>query len=295
MSKSLAKRAAAGGLQKYDPEKGVKKIAVMEMAEKHYAKAKDATELQRAIRGKLEAQAEFVEWWDTNGPGTNYGGNRTKGQKQDRRPDILAPQTVSRWRAKLKDPDKFEQTYTAVCAKYPKLLEFEQSAHVSHNSGDNEWYTPEPYIAAAREVMGGIDLDPASSETANTIVKAAQIFTAADDGLAQRWDGRIWLNPPYAQPLIEHFSHKLATEHARGHVSSAIVLVNNATDTQWFRVLADRAAAICFPTGRVRFWQPNSAMAAPLQGQAVLYLGEDARAFCVRFAVFGFVVTLVRE
>lgn len=72
MSKGLQKRGASG-LIKYDPQHGVKKIAAFEMAEKHWARAKNGEELKKAIRQKLEQQAEFVLWWKTKGPGANHG------------------------------------------------------------------------------------------------------------------------------------------------------------------------------------------------------------------------------
>lgn len=161
---------------------------------------------------------------------------------------------------------------------------------VEKNSGCEEWYTPARYIEAAREVMGCIDLDPASSDIAQRTVQATTFYTKELDGLEQEWAGNVWINPPYAARVIDQFVEKLVGHFLAGEVEQAVVLTNNATDTGWFQRLAREASAICFPAGRVRFLDPDGVEGAPLQGQAVTYLGDRPESFAKRFAGFGQVV-----
>jgi len=165
--------------------------------------------------------------------------------------------------------------------------------HVANNSGDNEWYTPKEYIDAARQVLREIHLDPASNPAANEIVQAETYYTAEDNGLSKEWEGNVWMNPPYESGLIGQFVEKLCDEYACGSVSRAVVLVNNATETKWFQLLASEAAAICFPKGRVKFWHPRK-VAVPLQGQAVLFLGQETGDFCRAFSSFGFCMEVAK-
>lgn len=89
---------------------------------------------------------------------------------------------------------------------------------INQTSGDVEIYTPANIIEAARECMGGIDLDPASSAKANERVKAAMYCVApefdeigsigglplrsyrTEGGLDIDWPGRVWLNHPFGVP-----------------------------------------------------------------------------------------------
>ena len=146
--------------------------------------------------------------------------------------------------------------------------------HVAQNSGENEWYTPADIIECARKAMGGIDCDPASSSLANEAVKAAEFFTKDDDGLSKKWHGNVWLNPPYSQPLVAQFAEATASKLEAGEFEQACILVNNATETAWFQRLLGVASGVCFPSSRIRFVSPEGKQGAPLQGQAILYLGD---------------------
>lgn len=159
-----------------------------------------------------------------------------------------------------------------------------KKAHVSNNSGNNEWYTPKCYLDSARLVMGSIDLDPASSAIANEAVQAAKFFTAEENGLEQVWSGNIWMNPPYAQPLIQQFCEKLEQEKYK----QAVVLVNNATETKWGNILLGLASAVCFPKSRIKFVAPDGSLGdSPLQGQMIVYIGVNKSTFCDEFSKYG--------
>ncbi len=190
------------------------------------------------------------------------------------------------------DEPVYMNDYMYESSSVPEVETNGTKPHVAHNSGNNEWYTPEEYITAAKGVLGSIDLDPASSVVANEIVGASDYYTADDDGLSQEWIGKVWMNPPYESSLIVEFARKLCDHCLSGDVPEAIVLVNNATETGWFQSLAGIASSICFPRSRVRFWKPNGEKGAPLQGQAILYIGHNQSGFNQSFGKFGFIAKL---
>jgi ParB family chromosome partitioning protein len=165
--------------------------------------------------------------------------------------------------------------------------EVKKHVHVAQNSGENEWYTPSQFIESTRVVMGSIDTDPASSDIANKVVGASEYFTKEMDGLSQKWRGNVWMNPPYAQPLIGQFAEAISQKLESGEIDQAIILVNNATETQWFQRMAAVASAVCFPKSRIKFLDPSGKPGAPLQGQAIIYFGNHPKLFRQEFSTYG--------
>ena len=157
-------------------------------------------------------------------------------------------------------------------------------------TGEVEWYTPAPNVEAARTVMGGIDLDPASSDHAQETVRAATYHTAESDGLARAWRGRVWLNPPYRADLIAAFVERLLEERAGGDVTEAVLLVHARTDAAWFHEAAGSAAAVCLTRGRIRFETPDGPGESPTTGSAFFYFGDRPERFAAMFGRYGFLL-----
>ncbi len=193
-------------------------------------------------------------------------------------PETITGKDGKRRAARKPIPTEFRDPSPETTAGVPR------KTFVTYNSGNNEWYTPAYIIEAARSVLGSIELDPATSDAANDIVQADEYYTEEDDALSLDWPPlKIWMNPPYARGLVSEFVSKLLDTVNEG--GQAIVLVNNATETDWFQRLMSAASAVCFHKGRIRCSSPSIVYnSSPLQGQAIVYIGPDVSKF---YDVFG--------
>jgi phage N-6-adenine-methyltransferase len=304
---SVARRSRKADVTRYDPEAGLKSIAVFESAAKHFRRAKDASQLFKAVAAKIDAEADYVVWRDgVVVPSQKTGGpkdGRTRGRiavPKSALPDADPGHLVAhRWRRRFtkkvdgetkKDADKIKLAKDDANHRCVRVCEQEKAGTVrgTEGTGEFERYTPAQYLEAARLVLGAIDLDPATSEEAQRVVRAEAYFTEADDGLQRDWDGRVWLNPPYHRELAPKFIDKLIAEIAAGRVSAAIMLTNNCTDTEWFLRAARKADAICFTNGRINFTRPNGGEPVlPTQGQAFFISAMTLAALPRCFAASG--------
>ena len=150
-------------------------------------------------------------------------------------------------------------------------------------TGD-DYYTNPTVISCALEAMGGIDLDPASHPLANKVVKATKFYSIHDDGLKQRWEGRVWLNPPFSQ--WQEWVPKIIGEVDSGRVQVICVYCAMRTITaQYFRQLLDASLVMCVITGRMK--HGGNGGDSPNDGHCVFYIGPDIGRFVKAFKTIG--------
>lgn len=195
------------------------------------------------------------------------------------------------------ETDDLEKLLADLDAEERERQRSTSNVSVLFSSESEEWYTPQQFIEAARDVMGVIDLDPASCEFANQIVKAQKIYTAEDNGLLQEWSGNIWLNPPYGKgrdpidgkeksnQLI--WTAKLIDTIRSGRSKQACMLVTSVTETKFFQSLLNASAMVCLPDSRIQFYNDGPLKRGNLKGSGIFYFGPDVRIFHRAFESFG--------
>jgi ParB family chromosome partitioning protein len=177
----------------------------------------------------------------------------------------------------------------ALFAQQSNILEFPQPQK------SNEWYTPRYVIEAAREVMGSIDLDPASCLKANQIVRATCYYSEEQNGLAQVWYGNVWLNPPFGKTRNQSnqllFVNRLANEYRAGNVKQAILLITPKNTCAYFQFCWDYL--ICFADHHIKFHRPDGTIKDQMFGVCFVYLGKNEQKFIDIFSAFGTVARRV--
>lgn len=138
----------------------------------------------------------------------------------------------------------------------------------------DEWYTPK-YIFDALGCT--FDLDVAPGKTVTHVPAMAALM----DGLADRWFGFVWMNPPFGARngiipwLDQFFSH-----------GNGIALTPDRTSAPWFQDAARKADAILFLSPKVKFSRPDGTvgrspgsgtvlMAAGMRGVEALYCARS--------------------
>lgn len=186
-----------------------------------------------------------------------------------------------------------------------------------HSMDSPDWYTPSPFVEAARELMGGIDLDPASDAEANKTVRAVQFFTEHDNGLSRPWFRRVFLNPPGG--FVNEFWKHLVSDWMARHVSEAIWIGYSLEQLQTLQqsgaYMHPMDYAICVPSKRIAFVENEAKRVAriakltayndvamelgtkprrvsekadsPSHGNYITYLGPNVDGFARIFEQFG--------
>jgi site-specific DNA-methyltransferase (adenine-specific) len=144
------------------------------------------------------------------------------------------------------------------------------SLAVMGSSKTDEWPTPPELFAQLDAQYGPFTLDPcAGADNA----KCPAYFTREQDGLAQRWAGRVFMNPPYGRP-IRAWMRKALESVQSGDAELVVCLVPVRTGSAWWQSYATRGEITYLP-GRLKF--VGSKNSAPFDSAVVVFHNAQGR------------------
>lgn len=148
-----------------------------------------------------------------------------------------------------------------------------------HSSASSEWFTPDVILDRAKQVLGRIDLDPASCEAANRRVEATEFFTKEQDGLSQNWNGAhtIFLNPPGDKrgALPKAFWNKLRSMTCAYGFQAGIYVGFSLEQLRYLEGIKNASTAII--KQRVKYLRPDGSVGeSPAHGSFVSFIGEES-------------------
>lgn len=132
----------------------------------------------------------------------------------------------------------------------------------------DEWYTPK-YIFDALSVVFDEDV-AAPKDRTHCHVPSCSFHD--EDSLDKKWSRFIWMNPPFGgrngvMPWLEKFF-----AHGNG-----ICLVADRTSAKWWHYALNRADAVLFINGRVKFIRPDGTVGdRPANGVTLFGIGDAA-------------------
>ena len=158
--------------------------------------------------------------------------------------------------------------------------------NILHSSQTDSWQTPEYIVKSVQDVLGVIDLDPASSEEVNQTIRAKRIITKQENGLTQDWMGlsmapiSVFINPPGGKIANKGMSclfwDKLMSYADQGLIRHAIFLAFSIEALQSTQVNSRRPMLfypLCIPRTRIKFVDPTQQKRVnPTHAQAIVYV-----------------------
>lgn len=152
-----------------------------------------------------------------------------------------------------------------------------------HSSKETTWETPDELFDFLN-MFFQFDMDVAATEDN---AKVSNFISPEEDTFKTPWLGTCWMNPPYGKPEracpkdrskckkkkckdrgyhidenvpgVGDFARLLAERVEDPDVDQAVILLPARVDTDWFKVVWEKAELILFIEGRLSFRLPDGA------------------------------------